>query len=385
MSDVTVRPVASAADKKAYFEFPWKLYKDSPYWVPPLKSIRSKELNKEKSAVWEYMEGEFYLAEKNGEIAGIITAFVNHRHNQTWNENIGWFGDFHFIDDVEVCRALLETAEIWVKAHGYDGIRGPATFTLHAECGVLIGAHDQVPMILTPYNYEYYSRHIEAIGYPKAKDLLNWFATVDTVHDNETEAFQKMSRIVEKNNVRRKITVKTGDPKNKDKDFLLIQELYNTAWKENWGFVPLTERELHEMVADLKDFYEPAITFYAYVDGQPAGYLLGVPDLNQALRKAYPKPNVPEIVTLLRMLWYWKIRSVITSVRVPLMGVKEEYRSLGIDGSLLLASIQKARTLNYKTYTGGWVLEDNTAMNQVTSSLGSHVDRRHRIYQKNLK
>jgi GNAT superfamily N-acetyltransferase len=385
MSSITVRRVESKADKQAYFEFPWKLYKDSPLWVPPLKSIRKQEMDQNHAAAWEYMEGDFYLAERDGETVGIITAYVSHRHNETWDENIAWFGDFHFIDDVDVCRALLETAENWAKERGYDGLRGPATYTLHAEVGVLIEGFDLTPIILTPYNYPYYDAHIQAAGFPKVMDLVHWAAPHDVIAADDNPMFQKMQRIVLRNNERRGITVRTGKRSRGNGDFELIRDLYNTAWKDNWGFVPLTERELEEMVRDLKQFYEPEMTFFADVKGDPAGYMLAVPDLNQAIRKAYPRPGVPEVWSLIHIFWHWKIRPAINQVRVALMGIKEEYRTMGVDGALFLAAFAKAREMGWANFTGGWVLEHNNNMNQMIVNMGGSVDRRFRLYQKDFE
>lgn len=384
MADLTVRRVESAADRQAYFEFPWRLYTGDPYWVPPLKSIRRKQMDQAHAAAWEYMDGDYFLAERDGQLVGIITAFVNHRHNDTWQENIAWFGDLHFIDDPAVCQALLNQAQEWATQRGYDALRGPATYTLHSECGVLIGGYDQPPPILTPYNYPYYDAHIQAAGYAKKMDLLHWQAPHEVICADDNPVFVKVQRIVTKNNARRGIAVKAGDPAQKDTDFMLIRDLYNTAWRDNWGFVPLTDRELDEMVADLKQFYEPEMTYFATVNGDPAGYLLALPDLNQALHKAYPRPGHPELWTLLKTLWHWKIRPSIDQLRAPLMGVKAEYRKLGVDGALLLAAFEKAREMGWASFTGGWVLEHNKDMNRIIINMGGQVDRRFRLYQRDF-
>lgn len=384
MSKVTVRPIKTKQDKKEYFNYPWKLYKGNKYWVPPLKSIRKHELDTEKGAAWEYMDGEFFIADCEGETVGIIAAFINHRHNETWNENIGWFGDIHFINNQDVATALLSAAEEWLKARGVDAIQGPATFTFHSLMGTRIDAFESQPVLLMPYNPEYFPKLIEAAGYEKEMDVYNWRLDYDVLNDTENPMRIRTSRVVEKNNKRRGIEVRRGNPKDKNKDFQIIQELYNTAWKDNWGFVPLTDRELEEMVNDLKDFYEPSMTFFAYVNGAPAGYLLGVPDLNQPIMKAYPRPGEPEIFTLLKVLWHWKIRPVIDGVRVPLLGVKEEYRKIGVDGALFLAAIDRALEVGLNHFDGGWVLETNDDMNKLCTAFNAYIESRYRIYKKNL-
>lgn len=385
MAEITVRRVETKADLKTYFEYPYYLYADSPYWTPPLKSMRKHEMDREHGASWAYMDGEFFIAEKNGETVGIIAAFINHRHNSTWNENISWFGDFHFVDDPAVCKALLATAEEFAKSKGCDALRGPVTFNLHGEPGVRIGAHDTPNVILLPYNYEYYGGHIEAAGYHKEMDLLNWRSDSRNLNDDTNPHFVKLQRIVERNNKRRNIEVRLGNRKEMHKDFELIRELYNTAWADNWGFVPLNDSELDQMIKDLKDFYEPSMTFYAYVDGKQAGFLLAVPDMNEAILKARPQPRTPEIITLLRILWYWKIKKVIKGVRIPLMGVKREYHQIGVDGALLLTAMTDGRKMTqFERFDGGWTLETNQPVNQINENLQAELYCRFRIYQKEL-
>ncbi len=385
MSSIVVRKVEDKSEYKDFFEFPWALYKDNPYWVPPLKSVRKHLLDREHDASWEYMEGDFFVAYKDGTPAGTIAAFINHRHNETWQEHIGWFGAFEFIDDPTVSRALLTAAEDYIKGKGYDAIRGPVNFNLNGEIGVLLDSYDRMPMILMPYNMAYYPQHYEQAGYVKAKDVITWAGNKATLGLEGGIIPERLVRVVEKNNQRRGITVRAGNRKTIKEDFQIIYELYNTAWKDNWGFVPLTKRELDALIRDLKQFYVPEITFFAFVKGNPAGFVLAVPNMNQPIHKAYPRPGVPEIVSLLKILWHWKIRPVITEARTPLMGVKEEYRGIGVDGAILLHLFSMVHKTKYSFYEGGWVLEDNEDVNIMTRNYQAYVDRRYRIYEKALK
>ncbi|NDJ62737.1 MAG: N-acetyltransferase, partial [Chloroflexi bacterium] len=182
-SDVTIRRVSTKADLKALIEFPWKLYKDDPVWVPPLLSMRRELFDKTKHPAWEYLTGEFFTAWRGGEIVGTIAAYINHRHNQFHNEQIGWFGAFETINDQAVSDALLTTASDWVRAQGYHALRGPQTFSPHDECGLLIDGFTR-PVLLMPYNPPYYQALVEQAGFHKAKDVYSFFGnsqeTVDT-------------------------------------------------------------------------------------------------------------------------------------------------------------------------------------------------------------
>lgn len=378
-SPVVIRKVETKADFKPFFEFPWTLYKDDPNWVPPLLSMRRELFDKEKSPAWEYLEGDFFTAWRGDQIVGTIAAYINHRHNEFHNEHIGWFGAFDVYDDQEAATALLDTAAEWVKSRGYTAIRGPQTFTTHEECGLLIENFSR-PILLMPYNKPYYQKLVEAAGFTKAMDTISHHTTRESVIENAL--YQRLQKLTSAMMKRNKITLRPVDPKNLDADFKLFKELYNAAWDKNWGFVPMTPRELDGMVKSLGQFFDPRLAFFAYVDGVPAGFILGIPDFHQVLAKARARPGTPEIITLLRALWHWKIRPVMTWVRVPLMGVKAEYRRKGVDVAMYTYILNTILEIGYTDSDSGWVLETNMDMRGVSDGLGLEPYKRYRFYEK---
>ncbi len=387
MSNVVVRRVETKADYRIFFEFPWQIYKDNPYWVPSLKSARRHLLDREHDPSWEYMEGEYFIAWKDEQPVGIVAGFINHRHNETWGENIGWFGSLEFVDDLDVSAALMDAAESYVRDQGCDAIRGPASFTFHSEVGMLLDNFDRSPVILMPYNHDYYPAHMDHLGYTKAKDLVTWHATGEYLSSEEglSHRYERIKRLADKIMKRHNITIRRGSRRTQDADFEIIYSLYNTAWLDNWGFVPLTERELNGLVKELKQVYEPDMAVYVFVNDDPAGFFVAVPDLNQAIHRAYPRPGVPEIFTLLQVLWHWKLRPKIDTVRLPLGGIKPEYRGTGVIMAIALAFFDRFRESGWKHFDGGWVLEDNKEMNDVLLQSRAEPDRHYRVYQKPLK
>lgn len=384
---IEVRQVETKADHQIFFEFPWKLYKGNPYWVPPLKSTRKHTLDREHDASWEYLEGEYFIAWRGTEPVGIIAAFINRLHNERWKENIGWFGSFEFIDDPTVAAALLKTAEDYLAAKGCEAVRGPATFTMHAEVGILMDSYDRTPLILMPYNYPYYPQHIESAGYHKVKDLNTWATSKDHIRseDGVGGRYEKVTRLIDKVKERRNITARTGNKRNPREDFEIIYELYNAGWEDNWGFVPLTKRELDSLIKDLSQIYVPEMSVYTFVEGKPAGFFVGVPDFNQAIHHAYPRPNEPEILALLRVLWHWKLRPKINRVRLPLGGIKAEYRPSGVALVLAFHFFEAFLAGEWSEIDGGWILEDNEMMNGVMHQFNVPQNRHYRMYQKSLK
>lgn len=378
---LSIRKVETRADHQAFFEFPWTRYKDDPNWVPPLLSQRRELLDQEKAAHWEYMEGEYYAAWRGSRIVGTIAAFVNHRHNDYWKEHIAWFGMFEVLDDTEAAHGLLDTATEWARSRGYDALRGPANFTLHDECGLLI-QNFSPPVILMPYNPPSYQGYIESAGFEKLMDVYSLY------YDRELGARvgfeQRIRKLAERAMKRSDITIRKIDARRKKEEFSLFRDLYNDAWLQNWGFVPMTDRELDALVENLGQFFDPDLAFFALVKGEPAGFALALPNLSEALHRAYPRPGTPELLTLLKALWHWRLRPSIVGSRLPLLGVKSEFRNRGVDLALMLAVFDALDPSRYHYLDSGWVLETNDLM-KIMNNLGLESYKTHRFYQKSLR
>lgn len=378
---VTIRKVENQQDFKTFFEFPWKHYKDDPNWVPPLLSMRQELLDKEKNPAWDYMEGDYFLALRGEEAVGTIAAFINHRHNEFHGEAIGWFGAFETRDDPEVAAALLQMAEDWVRDQGYTIIRGPQTFTTHEEVGLLIDGFEQ-PFLLMPYHHRYYRGFIENAGYAASSDTGSYYYDWSMVAENKL--MDRLEKIAQWTAKRHNVEVRPVDSKNLRKEFELFKELYNTAWVANWGFVPMTERELDSLIEGMGMIFDPDLACFATYAGKPIGFTMLVPDFNQALKYARPRPGVPEPWTLLQILWHWKLRPKINRVRVPLMGVIEEYRKKGLDVVMYDYCIRQLRKKGMQTLDCGWILDTNEDMIGVLKGLGMKRHRSYRLYEKAL-
>jgi GNAT superfamily N-acetyltransferase len=381
---VIVRKVESQQDLKTFFAFPWHHYRDNPHWIPELPTMRWNSLDKTKHAAWEYMTGEYFIAWQGDQAVGTIAAFVNHRHNEFHNENIGFFGFFECIDDQDAAAALFQAAEDYLRTQGVSAIRGPANFTSNEAYGLLVDGFDLDPVILMPYNPQYYIRLIENTGYEKAMELLSWRNDFKDAAANMKKE-ERLMGVMRKNAERRQITTRILDNKNKKRDFQIIRSIYESAWEKNWGFVPMTDRELDNMVKDLGFLVMPEYTIFAYVGDQPAGFLLCAPNFNEAIKHVHPRPGLPEPWWLLKTLWHWKIRPKITSMRVLLLGVKEEFRGIGVDATMFLAlAEQMVRETRFEWADESWVLETNEDLNRLLERFGARIHRRHRIYQKSL-
>ncbi len=378
---VQIRKVENPADFKPFFEFPWTLYQSDPNWTPPLLSMRRDQFDQDHSPSWAYMEGDYFAAYRDDRIVGTIAAYINHRHNEFNNEHIGWFGAFEVYDDQEAAAALLQTAADWVKAKGYETIRGPQTFTTHEETGLLVDGFTR-PILLMPYNLPYYEKLILASDFKPVMDTYSFHLSREQVNANGLD--QRLERVTKAIMKRNHVTVRPIDRHNLQREFELFKELYNAAWEKNWSFVPMTPQELDAMVKSLGQFFDADLAFFGYVDDQPAGFIMAIPDFNQVLKRVYPKPGTPEIVSLVKALWHWKINPVIDWARVPLMGVKEEYRNKGVDAVLYYHVLEAMLNGRYQHSDSGWILAINQNMVSIAQNFGSQIYKTYRYYEKAL-
>lgn len=383
---VEIRKVHSAEDFRSFFEFPWMIYRDDPNWVPHLLSMRRETLDKKHNPAWEYMEGDYFTAWRHGRIVGTIAAFVNHRHNGFHEENIAWFGFFEVEDDPEAAAALLTTAEDWARNRGYDALRGPQSFTTHEEVGLLVEGFER-PVMLMPYHHAYYQRLIADAGYEKVMDLHSFRFIYDPASEYVQKTLARLDKIIARLTARRSdVHLRPLNRKNLRTEFALVKQIYNDAWEKNWGFTPMTERELDALIDGLGGFFDADLACVVEVEGEPAAFALGVPDFNIVLRKANPQPGVPEWFTLARALWHWKMRGVIDGARVPLMGVREPYRRQGLDLLMYHYFTELLRKQNkpYHTLDAGWILESNHDMMGTLEGAGLENYRTYRLFEKSL-
>ena len=378
---VQIRKIESQGDFRPFFEFPWVLYKDDPNWTPPLLSMRREQYDRKKNPAWQYLEGDLFAAYRDEKIVGTVAAYINHRHNEYNEERVGWFGAFEVYDDAEAATALLNTASDWVRAQGYATIRGPQTFTTHEETGLLVDGFTR-PILLMPYNKPYYEKLVLGAGFQPVMDTYSFHLSRDEV--NQNGLLERLERITKAIMKRNHVTIRPIDRKNLKVEFELFKELYNAAWEKNWGFTPMTDKELDALVKSLGQFFDPALAFFGYVDGKPAGFIMAIPDFNQVLLKAYAKPGTPEAITLLKALYYWKLNPIIDWARVPLMGVKEEFRSKGVDASLYFFVLDAMLKGRYQHSDSGWILSINQNMVSIAKNFGSQIYKTYRYYEKAL-
>ncbi|MBN2303818.1 MAG: hypothetical protein JXQ72_05045 [Anaerolineae bacterium] len=385
---VSVRKVTTRADFKIFLRFPWYLYKDDPNWVPPLVSSQRAKIDPRKNPTWRHLEGAYFIAWRGDQPVGTIAAFINHRHNAFHEERIGFFGLFEVYNDQEAANALLATAANTVRARGASALRGPATFSTNDEVGMLVEGFDSAPVMVMAYNPPYYARLLDrAPGFDPIMSLYSYRLTLE-----EWEASSKLRqllRVTRRNNERHGITVRTFSRRHLRRDLNILKDIYNHSWDNNWGFVPLSEAELGEMVSAIRGCLRPELALIAEVNGETAGFLLAFPDLNQALQRANPHPGKPDVVSRMQMLWHWRLRSKIDRVRIPLMGIRSDFRGIGVEAALFVQMYQDAIRLSQRTgwryADAGWVLEANAPMQRLVEAYSGPPYKRYLLYERRLE
>ena len=381
MNSLVIKSVETTEDRKALLSFPWTVYKDDPFWVPPIFSERMHFTDPEKNPFFQHAEAQFYMALRGEEIVGTIAVFTNHRHNEYQNENIAFFGFFEVLEDYEAAEQLFKTAEAWAKEKGHTALRGPAQWSTNDECGLLVDGFDDRPRILMTYNPSYYLDYIEKLGYKYARDLWAYQLGVKEFMDITGERLDKLTtRILERKN----IIIRNIDMKKYAEEVNKVKLLYNNAWSQNWGFIPMTDPEFDQLADDLHSIIDPDLVFLAEKDGKTVGFSLTLPDLNEPLRLAYPKPNTPEWWTMAKLVWQWKIRRKVSWIRVFALGVIPEYRKLGIDALFYFKTAQAALKKGIKTAEMSWILDNNDLMNRPIIAMGGEVYKTYRYYEKDL-
>lgn len=368
--NVEISPVRGKRDLHRFVMLPWEIYRDDPNWVPPLIGDTKAMLDPSRNPFHEHADVELFLARRQGEAVGRIAAIVNHRHNEFQGEKTGFFGFFETIDDPAVAGALLEAAHRWVAERGMDRLRGPASFSTNEECALLVDGFDSPPAVMMPYNPRYYVRLLEGAGFVKAKDLVAYH-----LHESKLQ-MDRLEKFADAIQRKEGVTVRRFDKKHMSAEIDRFRTVYNQAWERNWGFVPMTDEEIVHMAKSLKPVIDPEIVLFLEKGGQPIGFALALPDVNQAVRHANGR-LFP--FGLLKILYHARH---IHKLRVLVLGLLADYRGRGLDILLYLTLTRNGMNKGYNEGEFSWILEDNMAIRRPMEKLGAHVYKTYRFYER---
>ncbi|MEN8192683.1 MAG: hypothetical protein ABFS12_07680, partial [Bacteroidota bacterium] len=351
MSNIEIKQLDRKKGIVPFLKFAWKIYKDDPYWVPPLMMDKKKLLNKDKNPFFKTAELEMFMAYKDGAPVGRIAAIKNGTHNQVHNENIGFFGFFESINDQEVANALLDKAKEWLQSKGVDSMRGPANPSSNDEYGMLLEGFDDSPRLMMTYNPKYYLDLMDNYGLKKEKDLYAY--RIDNKKLLESDKLVRVADIAAR---RSNVKIKQINLKEFKSELEKVKFVYNKAWAPNWGFIPMTEEEIDNLAKELKPLVEPSIVVFAEVEEKTIAFALVMPDYNELFitmnGRLFPFNFIKLFTKRKKIKW----------ARVLTLGIIPEYQKRGIDALLYYEITKRAEKLGIIKGEASWILEDNEMM-----------------------
>ncbi|HEX3317733.1 MAG TPA: hypothetical protein VHR88_06925 [Solirubrobacteraceae bacterium] len=371
----SIRHVTTRRDLNAFIRLPWAINRNHPLWVPPLKFDVRRRLDRSKNPFFQHAEAEYFLALRDGEPVGRITAHYDRNFNRFHDNDSGMFGWFESPDDPAVAKALLDAAEGWLREKGRDRMVGPLSFSTNdQDVGVLIEGFDRPPLILNQWTPPSYPPLLEGAGLHKAMDLCMWELYVQERANVHPAIFQLAEQVKTKHG----IDVRQMRKRDLEAEVERFLEVYNEAWERNWGFVPLTDDEVRHYASELKPILDENWAYIAEKEGETVGAALTLPDYNQVLRRMDGR--------ILPLGWaralYW--RGKIDKVRVFALGVKAKHQHTGVAAKLYERHFDAAARTPQKGGEMGWILETNTAMNRAMEGMGGKIVSKYRVYEKLL-
>lgn len=370
--NLTILEVNSKADLKKFINFPHDLYEGDPNYVPELYLAQKEFFDKNKYPFYEYGDAECFLAYNEGKLVGRIAAIVNNRYNEYHNSNIGFFGFFDFIDSKEVAQALLAAAKKALSEKNFDYLMGPTNFTTNETAGFLVEGFDSPPKIMMTYNKPYYDSILKSIGLEKEMDLYAFF--IPTFEASEKSI--KLSRLLEERLKNQGIIIRNIKIKDFKNEVERIKKVYNSAWENNWGFVPFTESEFKHLADGLKMLADEDFAYIAEDNGTPVGFSISLPDINE-ITKTFKRGRLFPFNIIKLLLGKRNVKAV----RILATGVLEDYRKKGIEAIFFARNILEARKRNLDGGEASWILESNQMMVQAAEKLNGRKYKTYRLYK----
>jgi len=380
---ITIRPVETKRDRQTFVDFPFRLYRDDPNWVPPLKGEALGLLTPAKNGWYSHAKAQLFLAEENGRVVGRISAHIDTLAltmpvEQGFGPGVGQWGLMD-AERQDVFQALLAKAEEWLRGQGMTRALGPISQSVWEEPGVLVEGFDHPPTIMMGHARHEYRGWIEAAGYGVVKQLMTYELDI-------TQEFPKIvQRIIKSGEKNPRIVIRNVDKTKFEEEAAIILSILNDAWSDNWGFVPLTPPEIRDVGVKLKPIVFNDLIRIAELDGRPVAFMITLPDLNEAIKPL--RGNLFPFGWAKLLLWLRKPK--VRTMRVPLMGVVKELQSSRMASQLafmMIEYIRRASVTHYGASRGeiGWILEDNQGMRSIAETIQSRVNKVYNVYGKTL-
>lgn len=370
MSNPIILPVKNSRQKQQFLEFPWKLYRGDPNWIPPLRSNQKEMVGYKPSPFYARNSIQTFLAYRDGEVCGRIAGILNQGHIAQYNDRRGFFGFFDCIDDQTVANGLFDAVRHWFAAQDIHQLRGPTNPSLNHELGLLIEGFDSSPTFMMTYNPPYYEKLVENYGFRKTQDLFAFWGHIDMLPKIGEKLRPLCLQIIERYDVK----LRSLDRSRFREDVELFLSIYNRSLVNTWGFVPMSADELRHMAAGLRHIIVPEMTVAAEVDGRVVGVAFGLPDYNPRIKDIDGRLFPFGFLHLLRN------RQAIKRIRLISTNVLPEYQRMGIGMVLMHGLVPKAIEWGLQEAEFSWVLESNSLSFGALKKGGAKITKTYRLY-----
>ena len=376
--NITVREVAGKAGLDDFLRVPHLVFADDPHWIAPLDLERREHLSAQKNPYFEHAEARLFVAYRDGRPVGRISAQQDRLRLERYQDQTGQFGFIDAIDDREVFAALLDAARQWLAVRGLARMQGPFSFSINEETGLLVDGFETPPCVMMGHARRYYAGHLEACGLARVKDVIAYD------YDARIPLPRAMQAMVSKVTASGDLVIRPISKKHLARDLAIIIDIFNEAWSDNWGFVPMTKGEVTALGNNLKMLVSEGYIAIADWQGEPAAMAVSLPDTNHWVRDLNGR-LLP--FGWAKLLWRMFARPP-ESVRMPLMGVRKVHQSSPIGAALALSVIDTVRQyhLSKGTYRAelSWILEDNVATRRMIEALGAKPYKTYRVYEREI-
>ena len=374
---IEIRRHEPGKDIHDFMRVPHLVFAGDRAWIPPLDLMMKEQLSPGKNAFFAHADVALFTARRDGKLVGRISAHIDREHQKRYQDSVGFFGYFDTVDDVEVARALLEAARTWLRARGMQRMRGPLSFSMNEEVGLLVDGFDDPPMVLMGHAKPYQGQLAEACGLAKAKDVYAWRYRVADLPPRARKAWDEIRAMPE-------VKLRVASRAQLETELKQVLEIQDDAWRDNWGHVSFTPAELKAVVDALKLLIEPELAILAEIDGRTAGMAIALPNLNEAISdlrgKLFP-------LGWAKLLYRLKVRRP-KSARLCLLGIRKEYRGIKRYAGLslaLVAEIQmRGRKIGVESGELSWTLEDNAPVNLLIRSMRAELYKKYRVYEASI-
>jgi hypothetical protein len=372
--DIEIKTVSSKKDLKKFLLFPYKLYAKSKYWVPPLRFDEMNVLRQDKNPAFDHCEAKYWLAIKNNKVVGRIAGIIVKPYIEKWKNKYARFGWFDFINDENVSTALLKTAENWAEEKGMTAIHGPLGFTDMDYEGMLIEGFEELGTLATIYNFPYYPKHLEKLGYKKDTD---WVEYEMTVPEEIPQKIERIAKIVEK-----KLKLKILRVKNKKEILPYAKEIFEVideTYKDLYGVVPLTNKQVDAYIKQYFGFIIPEfVPVVLDSNGQIVAYGITMPSLSKALQKSRGKLFPFGFIHLLKAM------KKNDRADLYLVSVRTKYQGKGVNAILINEMNKVYLKHNILKVESNPELESNSNVQTQWKFFERRMHKRRRCYIKHL-